>query len=153
MQAAILAAPRVQATINLTAGEQNDTIATAVIGTLTGDSAVITVNGNIGDNVALSDPTADVDMVRVDLSRGTTVVANVNALTIGSPLDSYLRVFDSKGNELAANDNRFGSTDSRITFMLQLTDPTTSQSAVQAIPITRLRSSTQVLGQVPATMS
>ena len=116
LQAAILAAPRVQATINLTAGEQNDTMATAVIGTLTGDSAVITVSGNIGDNVALADPTADVDMVRVDLSRGTSVIANANALTIGSPLDTYLRVFDSAGNQLAANDNRFGSTDSRISF-------------------------------------
>lgn len=116
LRAAILTAPRVQATINLTAGEQNDTMATAVIGTLTGDSAIITVTGNIGDNIALADPTADVDMVRVDLSRGTTVVANANALTIGSTLDSYLRVFDSLGNELAANDNRFGSTDSRITF-------------------------------------
>ena len=117
LQAAILAAPRVQATVNLTAGEQNDTMANAIIGSLTGDSAVITVTGNIGDNVALADPTADVDMVRVDLARGSTVVANVNALTIGSPLDSYLRVFDSTGKELAANDNRFGSTDSRITFV------------------------------------
>ncbi|MCC6508553.1 MAG: pre-peptidase C-terminal domain-containing protein, partial [Pirellulaceae bacterium] len=115
--AAIQTAPRVQSTVNVVVGELNDTLTTATIGSLTGKSAVITAIGNIGDNVALSDPTADVDMVRVDLSRGSTVVANVNALSIGSALDSYLRVFDSRGVELAANDNRFGSTDSRVTFV------------------------------------
>ncbi len=115
--AAIQTSVRPQATINVNANEQNDTMASAVIGTLTGDSAIITVTGSIGDNPGLSDPTADVDMVRVDLSRGSTVVADVQALVNGSPLDSYLRIFDSAGNQLAANDNRFGSTDSRLTFV------------------------------------
>lgn len=110
------AGARPQATINLTATELNDTLTTAVVASLTGDSAVITVAGNIGDNVSLSDPTADVDLVRVDLSRGATVAAQVNALSLGSPLDSYLRVFDSAGNQLAFNDNRFGTTDSGLNF-------------------------------------
>lgn len=117
LQAAIQAAARPKPASNLTATEQNDSITTATIGTLTGDSAVITVTGNIGDNTALSDPSADVDLVRVDLAKGASVIANVNALSIGSPLDSYLRVFDSQGRELAFNDNRFGSTDSRIAFI------------------------------------
>lgn len=113
----IQSTPRPQVAINLAAGEQNDTIARALIGNTTGDSSIITVTGNIGDNLALSDPTADIDIVRVDLARGATVLANVNALTIGSPLDTYLRIFDGEGQELAFNDNRFGSTDSRINFV------------------------------------
>ncbi len=113
---AIQSTPRPKAIVNLNATEQNDTMTEALVASLTGDSATITVTGNIGDNPALSDPTADVDLVRLDLARGTTVDAQVNALFIGSALDSYLRVFDSNGNELAFNDNRFGSTDSRILF-------------------------------------
>ncbi|MGN6545586.1 MAG: dockerin type I domain-containing protein [Aureliella sp.] len=112
----IQSTPRPQATINLTATEQNDTLGTALIAGETGDSAVITVTGTIGDNATLPDPTSDVDLVRVELARGATVMAQVNALSVGSTLDSYLRVFDSQGRQLYANDNAVGTTDSRVFF-------------------------------------
>lgn len=108
---------RPQTVINVNATERNDTLTTATIGFESGDSAIVTVTGNIGDNTSLPDPTSDVDMVRVELARGTTVLAQVNALSLGSALDSYLRVFDSQGRQLAANDNSVGTTDSRIIFV------------------------------------
>jgi hypothetical protein len=117
LRAAIAATPRPKATLALTATENNDTLARAIVANIGGESTVITVTGTIGDNPATADPSADVDLVRVDLARGATVVATVNAATIGSPLDSLLRIFDSAGNQLAINDNIPGSTDSRLTFV------------------------------------
>ncbi len=121
LMTAIQSAPRPKPAINLTAPEGNDTLATAINGPTDGNSAIVTVAGFIGDNPVLAvDPSADVDMVRVELARGTTLVARVNAAALGSPLDSYLRLFDSEGRQLAANDNdpTASTTDSRITYVV-----------------------------------
>jgi FG-GAP-like repeat/Bacterial pre-peptidase C-terminal domain len=45
----------------------------------------------------------DADLFKLSLNNGDTANLAIDALSIGSPLDSRLRVFDSAGNELAAN--------------------------------------------------
>ncbi len=55
------------------------------------------------DNVI--DLESDVDIFQVELAAGEGVKLKVNAKAIDSELDSYLRVFDSAGNELAFDDN------------------------------------------------
>src|SRR5260221_8998872 len=45
----------------------------------------------------------DADLFKLSLNSGDTANLAIDALSIGSPLDSRLRVFDSAGNELAAN--------------------------------------------------
>lgn len=103
--------------------ESNDTISRAELTGINGDSVTVIGSGDIGDNPTLADVAEDVDLVRVDLSRGAVVTVSVNAATIGSSLDSYLRVFDAFGQPLLdaagqpiVNNDRFGSTDSRLTF-------------------------------------
>lgn len=92
--------------------EPNDTRATAaplIIGT----TGVATVDDlYIGDGV---NPTTDVDMFKVYVSGPTLISAAVRArsLPVYSGLDSYIRIFDSGGNEIARNDN-FEGLDSRL---------------------------------------
>ncbi len=47
----------------------------------------------------------DVDVFRFDARAGDTVVAEVNARRLGSPVDSLLRLMDSSGKVLAWNDD------------------------------------------------
>ncbi len=81
-----------------------------------GDSVRVVGSGTIGDNPALANADEDVDLVRIELDRGARLTVQVDAASIGSTLNSYLRLFDAEGNELARNDDRPGSTDSLITF-------------------------------------
>lgn len=62
----------------------------------------------------------DVDMYRINMSRGGQITAEITAkrLPAGSSLDSYLRLFDANGVELAFNDN-FNQQDSYIDFFVQ----------------------------------
>ena len=53
----------------------------------------------------------DVDLYRLELAEGQGI--EIEALADNSELDSYLRLFDANGNELAFNDN---GTDSNITL-------------------------------------
>ncbi|GAB5403864.1 MAG: hypothetical protein Aurels2KO_20950 [Aureliella sp.] len=96
--------------------ESNDFMAAASASNITGDTVRVIGTGNIGDNIDLTTAGEDVDMVRMDLDAGSQVTVNVNASAIGSTLDSYVRIFDAEGNELASNDNRPGSSDSEVTF-------------------------------------
>jgi len=57
----------------------------------------------------------DVDMFAVDLGAGDTLTLDIDAQSLGSGLDSFLRVFDSEGTEVASNDD-FTGLDSRLTF-------------------------------------
>ncbi len=77
----------------------------------TGGSVVIT--GIIGDSRFGSH---DVDMVRVIVQAGQTLVIDVAGLKVGdaAPVDSYLRVFNTAGRQVRANDNIAGSHDSRV---------------------------------------
>jgi large repetitive protein len=105
--------------------ESNDLISLAETTGVTGSNVRMTGNGVIGDNPNLADDTQDVDFVRIDATRGATVTVEVKAAILGSPLDSFLRVFDDSGNPLVLNgvtvqnDNSpGGSSDSRLTFVV-----------------------------------
>src|SRR5262245_20138799 len=58
---------------------------------------------------------SEFQLYRVDLNGGDIVSVSADAQTIGSALDSYLRVFDSTKKELFINDN-FNATDAALTF-------------------------------------
>jgi hypothetical protein len=60
----------------------------------------------------------DVDLFRVRLAAGQRLTIDVAARSLATPstLDSSLRLFDSKGRQLAANDNAFGTPDSSLSF-------------------------------------
>lgn len=130
LQAAVLANPVVPTVVtglNFST-ENNDTITRASQSGMTGDTVQVIGSGNIGDNPANATTGQDVDMVRVDLEAGGTFSANIDAASIGSGLDSFLRVFDSEGRplrdsigNLIQNDNRPGSSDSALTFVAPYT--------------------------------
>jgi len=61
-------------------------------------SAPVIVNGRIG-------APGEVDQYRFEASAGVTVVAEVFARRLNSPLDSLLRLTDVDGNEIARNDD------------------------------------------------
>jgi subtilisin family serine protease len=94
--------------------EPNDSIATASTVTLAGGRAA--VSAAVGDGAYGA---ADVDLFAVAVPAGGTLTVDVDAAALGSALDSYLRVFDSAGRELAANDDA-GSVDSLVSFTAQL---------------------------------
>jgi hypothetical protein len=60
----------------------------------------------------------DVDVYRFEGHAGQRVLCEVFAARHGSPLDSFLTVYDAAGNALAANDDHDGSTDSRVEVTL-----------------------------------
>ena len=95
------------------AGEPNDSIATATVLTFTTGEAEF--EAAIGDGVH---ETADVDFYSLDLAAGETVTIDIDAtsLTPASSLDSYLRLFDSAGNEIASNDDDGSSFDSLLSY-------------------------------------
>lgn len=79
-------------------------------------SPPVTVRGTIN-------PAGDVDFFVFDGRRGQQLSVDINAqtLTPPSPLDSVVTLFDSRGNQLAENDDADGSLDSRLRFTLPST--------------------------------
>jgi hypothetical protein len=65
------------------------------------------IDGAIGQN-------QDVDVFRFDGLAGQQVVIEVFAARYGSALDSYLTLYNADGQIIASNDDRDGTTDSRI---------------------------------------
>ncbi len=118
LQAAIAgAAANVPVVSGLTfTAESNDSLVRSLALGINGDSVRVTGTGVIGDNASLAIPAEDVDLFSFDVEQGATVTIDVAAETIGSGLDSYLRLFDAEGTQLAQNNNRPGSTDSRLVF-------------------------------------
>jgi subtilisin family serine protease len=92
-------------------GEPNDSIASAVSVTLVGGRA--TVTGYVGNGVHDG---ADVDLLALTLVAGATLTVDLDARTLpqASSLDSYVRLFNASGVELAFNDDFDGSLDSRL---------------------------------------
>ncbi|MDA0970337.1 MAG: S8 family peptidase, partial [Planctomycetota bacterium] len=82
--------------------EPNDSIATAAPVALTAGRAAF--SGIVGDG---SYALADVDLFSIELAAGATITLDVDArsLTPASTLDSYLRLFDASGRQLAYNDD------------------------------------------------
>jgi len=71
--------------------------------------------GQVGDG---SRGAKDVDFYRITLARGQRLVVDLDAasLPVKSPLDGYLRLFNSNGRQVASNDDFNGSADSLISF-------------------------------------
>lgn len=104
--------------------EDNDTLATATaLPIVAGRPSAYTASGNIGDNPALIGFNAplDVDLLQVQLAGGSTIRIDIDSDSIGTGLDSIVRLFDVAGNELAFNDDgaapgEFFSFDSYLEF-------------------------------------
>jgi subtilisin family serine protease len=75
----------------------------------------VTLASRIGDG---SRGRRDVDLFRVNLAAGQRLTIDVSARTLATPstLDSYLRLFDTAGRQLAANDDASGTRDSSLAF-------------------------------------
>lgn len=82
--------------------EPNDTILFAELIELDSSSPVV-VSSEIGDRQDLG--ADDVDLYKVNLISGDIITADIDAQTIGSPLNSVLRIFDADGNQLLRNNN------------------------------------------------
>lgn len=96
--------------------EPNDTIATASDSNLLpGQNNTFTTTGAIGDRTD-TPPELDVDLFKVRLAAGDRLIVDVDTQTIGSPLDSSLRLFNETGIELALVLNREGSVDPFLDF-------------------------------------
>ena len=64
------------------------------------------------------EPVGDRDFYKVTLAAGDTITADIDAATISSRLDSYLRLFKANGtnaDEVDNNDDDGSTTDSRLT--------------------------------------
>jgi Bacterial pre-peptidase C-terminal domain len=61
---------------------------------------------------------SDVDVYRFEGKAGQTIVLEVHAARLGSVLDSFLTLYDPRGEVLETSDDMEGSTDSRIEFKL-----------------------------------
>ena len=91
--------------------DAGDTIATAAVVGIT--SGALRLSGQVGDGL---DGSRDVDLYRVTLAAGQTLVIDIDAQSLSgsSTLDSYLRVFNAAGRQLASNDDAAGSLDSYL---------------------------------------
>jgi hypothetical protein len=97
----------------------SDTLDRALSVGINGSGAIYTGIGAIGDNPNLAaTPDRDIDLVRVNLRAGSVVTVRASATAVAppSPLDPYLRIFDSIGREIFANNDFGGSRDSQLTF-------------------------------------
>lgn len=96
--------------------EFNDTLASAtpvVFGTSgTASFTGVTLGNGIHGN-------ADVDFYRIDMPRGGQITSQIFAQrrSVPSSLDSYLRLFNAAGEEIAAND-QFSGSDSFISYFV-----------------------------------
>ena len=94
--------------------DAGDTLAAAVAVTATSGS--VRFPAQIGDGQYRS---RDVDLFKVVLQAGQSLTIDVDARSLPSPstLDSYVRLFDSRGRELARNDDANGSLDSFLSVV------------------------------------
>jgi subtilisin family serine protease len=91
--------------------DAGDTMAAAAaIGITSGE---LRLSGLIGDG---SFGSRDVDLYRVTLAAGQSLVVDIDAKSLAgsSTLDSYVRIFNAAGRQLAANDDANGSLDSYL---------------------------------------
>jgi len=110
---AALAAPAADGWLTqaATLADAGDTLATAAV--LAATAGEIRLSGTIGDG---SHAARDVDLYRVQLVAGQTLVIDIDARSLsgGSTLDSYVRLFNASGKQVAANDDSGGSLDSYL---------------------------------------
>lgn len=96
--------------------ESNDTLATATLTTFSASGNATFAGATIGDGIYTS---KDVDLFRIDIPRGGQITAEIVAqrLATVSTLDSVLRLFNARGEQLAINDQFFGK-DAYIDFFV-----------------------------------
>lgn len=96
--------------------EPNDTLATATPVNFNASGQAVFSNATIGNGIFTA---LDVDIYRVNMARGGQISAEVIAkrLPNSSTLDSFVRLFNAQGVELASNDNFFGQ-DSFVDFFV-----------------------------------
>jgi hypothetical protein len=89
-----------------------DTITTARQSGLNSfNTGTFVLNAQIGDNPNIPTASDDVDMIAFQVNAGGQVIVNIDAnlngsnQINGSSLNSYLRIFDSSGNQVAFNEN------------------------------------------------
>lgn len=96
--------------------EPNDTLSTAPdITERLRDEGHLTILGALGDNPAVDLAGNEVDLALFELEAGDVVTFETSAIDSFGP-DTVLRLFDGSGNELAVNDDFYG-TNSRILFV------------------------------------
>jgi subtilisin family serine protease len=93
--------------------EPNDSLSTA--------TAVALANGRSTSTATIGDGQhgqKDVDLYAITLAAGSRLTIDVDARSLATPstLDSYLRLFDSTGRQLATNDDTANSLDSLLVF-------------------------------------
>lgn len=88
--------------------EPNDTFAQATPVSFNSSGQATFTGATIGNGLFAN---LDVDIYKITLSRGGLITADVLAQrrAISSTLDAYVRLFNSRGEQLAANDQFFGS--------------------------------------------
>ncbi len=89
-------------------------------------SAVVITALKAGESRVFSGVMADatdVDVFKVSATSGTTMTVDIDAKTLSpaSTLDSFVRIFDSSGTQLAFNDDSGGTTDSLATLSASTT--------------------------------
>lgn len=96
--------------------EPNDAIGQATPVIVGSGGTALYTNINIGDG---ANPLLDVDIYRLTMAGPGLITVQVDAKSLPSPsdLDSYLRLFDGSGRELARNDN-FNGLDSRVQYFV-----------------------------------
>src|SRR5262249_12105321 len=73
------------------------------------DSLPVSLNGRL-------DKSGDVDSFAVALEAGQTIVASLQAYTLASPMDAVLRLVDSRGVQVALNDDDGRTPDPRLVW-------------------------------------
>ncbi|MBM4023056.1 MAG: hypothetical protein FJ284_12615, partial [Planctomycetes bacterium] len=81
-----------------TSSEPNDSVATASAVTLSSGAAM--VSGTIGDG---PHPNRDVDLYKLAVQAGGVLTVDIDAVALGSGLDSYVTIFNPAGTRVAAN--------------------------------------------------
>ena len=116
------ALPNVVTTIS-SALESNDDLTTAIPVNLNGLPGTFVGNqGSISDNPnLLVDADLDVDLFALSLSAGDTITVDTDSDAYATAVNTYLRIFDDAGIELASNENAPApgedpSTDSYLEF-------------------------------------
>jgi len=116
------ALPNVVTTISSSL-ESNDDLDSAIQVNLNGLPGTFQgEQGRIGDNPnLLVDADADVDLFKLSLTAGDTITVDTDSDAYAMAVNTYLRVFDAQGNQVAVNDNgeapgELPSTDSYLEF-------------------------------------
>jgi hypothetical protein len=89
----------------------NDTLESSIEVDL--ESNLFSRDGFIGNN---TNTTGDVDFYQVNLQATDQITINADATTLNSDLDGFLRLFDSNGEEIVADDDSGNFSDPELSF-------------------------------------